>query len=187
MGTVDGSSGMNEYLEIFLSGTIKTALIVGAVTLVLKLSLKEKPPDDPYHIKLPRVFFLVGIITTAISLSAVFGAFFTSESRSDSLFGIPFVALGLIILLNCVNWEIRIKEDEATYRNIFRRSFVFKAEEIESLRITKNVIRIKVKYKNYYKFLWVDPYAMNLESLAAFLRKNPELRKTVHQGRYILR
>ena len=170
---------MNEYLADFLSALIKVALINGAVFLVLKLSGKEKPTDISL-IMIPRIFLIVGIVCTLIALGGTLGAFFFSESRSDALFGLPFVLLGLFLIACCVNWVIRIDGDIAIYRNMFRRTCVFRAEEVESLRITNNVIRLKVKGKTF----WIDPYALNLRSLGDFLRKNPNLRKAVHQAKW---
>lgn len=176
---------MGEYIGGFLGALIRIALIIAAVVFVLKLSGKEKP-SDIYHIKLPRIFFIVGIIITALFSAVSFLASFLSDSRYTFLYFLPYVILGIIIMLCCLNWEIHINGDIATYRNMFRRSYIFSPEEVESIRITKNVIRIKVKGRTFHKTFWIDPYAMNLQSLAAFLRKNADLRSTIHQGRHIL-
>ena len=167
---------MDNLFTIFL----RTVLIFAVIGFVFFLASKEKPADNPGLIKLPRVFLIVGIIVTIFFLFIIIGAFFLAESRYLPLAFLPFLSLGLIIILYSCNWKICINGDEAIYRNIIRLRYVFKAEEVESLRVTKNVIRLRVKGKTF----WIDPYALNLRSLGDFLRKNPNLRKAVHQAKW---
>ena len=174
---------MDNLLFLFL----RTVLIFAVVGFIWRLARKEKPPENPGHIKLPRMFLTVGIIVTVFFFCVIAGAFFFAESQYLSLAFLPFLSLGLIIVICSYNWEIRITENTATYRSMFRRYYVFTTEDVKSIRITKNVVRIKVKNKTFNKIFWIDTYAMNLQSLASFLRKNPELRNAIHQGRHLLR
>ena len=181
-------------MDDFLSIAIRCALIFGIIGLFRILSLreklKEKPPENIYTIRLPRFYFIVGIICAAFFGFCIFmilvfddyeympGAYISSDRRLALAF-IPFLLLGLIPAIAYINWEIRLDGRIIYYRTFFRTRFVFEINEVKQIRYTYNYIRIKVRGKTCRKTFWIDQHNDDGFEIEKLLETNSD-----YQNRY---
>ena len=156
-------------MEIFFRIVLIFATI-NFVSFLVKTEKKDAKNDD--SIRLPKVYFVVGIVVLLFISGALVALLITNDNSIEdriTFYGmLVFMLLPLSIIIAYVNWKIEIIGDEFIYQTFFRKKYLFKLEEAWIKSISHNIIVVVADNKKLY----IDPNAINIQEFTNLIKNN---------------
>lgn len=156
-------------MEIFFRIVLIFATI-NFVSFLVKTEKKDAKNDD--SIRLPKVYFVVGIVVLLFISGALVALLITNDNSFEdriTFYGmLVFMLLPLSIIIAYVNWKIEIIGDEFIYQTFFRKKYLFKLEEAWIKSISHNIIVVVADNKKLY----IDPNAINIQEFTNLIKNN---------------
>lgn len=135
-------------------------MIINAVFLILLLKsdkgvVSEKDSISSNEIKHPNLLKLIAIFGSFTMEAILINGFFKNEKLEWWLWGggilLLLISLGLVI--ETFNWRVIIYKETFHYRTFFKKSYIFKFDEIDKCAVTSYLIVMRCKDK----WLFMDP------------------------------
>jgi hypothetical protein len=125
---------------------------------------KERISKVGFTIKLPKIYIWIGLIDIII-FWALFTLMLFYPNDTDTVWVgvcfIAFIALGVVLILVQINWQIVVCNEYFIYTTVFGRSYYIYYSDVKNVKLTQNVLIIKTTEKTFY----ADSKAIGLETI----------------------
>ncbi len=113
--------------------SISFLLIILIVTGVLSWLREKTEKTEKGTVRLPKLFLLIGVVTTAFFLTIAVICAFSKDQFIASIVLFFFAALGASLIIARLNWEIKYDDDDFSYKNFWGIRHKYGYDEITGI------------------------------------------------------